>query len=765
MSENEVISKKFLTSMRNVFSISSENELLCFLPNGYMDFRKPMTRIAEARKCQDAVYMKVMVIRKATKTKFKSNDKDRELLSIELGDGVQTFKAAVFGGFTALEALREKDVIHVHGKLQVNSSGYLEMSGMRVVETHHQGRMVAQYKGKEKLISPVTVGIQMGRALADHLQGNVDDLCKKFDVSEELLIRNSMIPFANLEGMFWAIHRPKDEIDIKRATDAVARLNGYYAVNIALKAEEFPENDDAQVTLTIDMLKSLTQNMVMQQGDEYVNIILTDDQKRCIWNIAKDLMRPKASRHLIMGDVGCGKTFAYMIPAVAAHLLGKSVCILMPNTLLAQQVENEINNTYKQAKTLLVLGDKSHKPKKEPFNNAIVIGTSAILGWAKSYPQRHQFDLVIIDEQQKIGMSHKKGVLDPHTNLIEASATPIPRTLAHAVYGDKKVSYIETCPVEKDIRTLIIADDEKKVGMKKLIDWIDNGRQIAVLYPLKRPEVPVYEFIIPDRVSKEIVTSTIIEHGGKRIKVIEDKSRSKFSEDVSDGYYLIRFICIDEAIDAVKNAVYALDASDGILLLSDDADDDEKARNIRNVEEAFTTWEKKFPGKVIMIHGGMSPKAKLEAASKAKTGKWPILVTSTVIEIGLTMPNLFCMLVVEADNLGASTLHQLRGRLVRRGGFGEFMMHTSHKRTSIPEDTLARLNILVNFKKGSEIAEADMRLRGFGDLSKDAIRQSGSTKGLFPGMKVTPANVDEFLKTSIAKGVSVKKNNDERLTA
>jgi RecG-like helicase len=111
------------------------------------------------------------------------------------------------------------------------------------------------------------------------------------------------------------------------------------------------------------------------------------------------------------------------------------------------------------------------------------------------------------------------------------------------------------------------------------------------------------------------------------------------------------------------------------------------------------------------------------------------------------------MLVVEADNLGASTLHQLRGRLVRLGGLGEFIMHTCHPRASIPEETFERLNILVKYKKGSEIADADMRLRGFGDLSKDAIRQSGSAKGVFPGMKITPQHVDDFLKTCLKYGV------------
>lgn len=749
------ISSKSLTLMRKHLDISGVNELLSLLPISYLDFRNPITSVADALKADGPVYMKAIVAFKASKTSFKSKQgDDRELMSITLSDGRTQFKATMFGGFKILEKLKANEVVYIYGKMAKDGI-YTKMDGINFIQEHERGRIVPKYRGKEGLISPITVGINVGTALTHHMQENTQFICDKFMLSEDDLIKQSLLPFPSLSRFFMTLHRPKDDLDIARAAEGCARLNGFYAVNKALKAEEFPANSDARIDISIDLLKSMTTNMVMRNGDEERKITLTEDQKRAIWNVIKDINRDVPSRHLIMGDVGCGKTFSYMIPAVAAYYVGKKVCILMPNTLLAKQVQNEIIATYPDVKTLLVIGDgKSKKNSTTQYDGSIIIGTNAIINWANGFEQKHIFDLVVIDEQQKIGLSHKNAVLAEHTNLVEASATPIPRTLAHAIYGDKKVSFIENCPVEKDIHTMIISDDEKKVGMTKLKEWLLKGRQVAILYPLKRPEIPAYEYIIPCSYDREKIAKVLSDSGAKRVKIIDDISKSRFSDadDSESAYFLIRFIATDESIVSIKENIDAIGKPDDFILLSDIEDEEEQERNIRSVEEAYEAWNAKLPGKVIMIHGGMPTKAKLDAAALAKSGAYQVIITSTVIEIGLTMPNLFCMLVVEADNLGASTLHQLRGRLVRLGGFGEFIMHTAHSRGNIPEDTLQRLEILVKYKKGSEIADADMRLRGFGDLSRQAVRQSGTAKGVFPGMKITPQHVDAFLKTCLKNG-------------
>jgi RecG-like helicase len=764
MAEFEVdtsLSKQFLTKMKNNFGINGPHEFLMFLPNGYHDYRKPILRAAEALKADAPVYMKAIVKYHPKTHSFSAiskggEAKDRQLCSVTLSDGATNFQAAVFFGVKEVEKLREGDVVHFFGKM-IKKEGRLEVQNMVLIPPHEQGTIVAHYKGKEKQVSPVTVGIKMKVILSNYMQDNVNHLCSIFALSEQEILQNAQIPFNSLSRMFRAIHLPVDNVDMSRAEDSVAKLNGFFAVNMSLKAEEFHDIPASKVDVPVDLLKELTGNIMMMVGDEARRITLTDDQKRAIWNICKDLLREKPIRHLIMGDVGCGKTFAYMIPAVAVQRLGLRACILMPNILLAQQVVNEINATYPGTETLLVLGSKRSK-NAAPIVNPIVVGTSAIIGWTKSFDGGYPFDLAIIDEQQKVGMSHKNAILSPHTNLIEASATPIPRTLAHAVYGGKRVSYIENCPVEKSISTIIIADDEKRIAMQKLREWIDKGRQVAILYPLKQPEIPVYELIVPRSFVFENMKQLMHEAGARRIKLYEDLSKSKFSDTADENYYLIRFVCQDTSIQALRDMIQSIDSKEEMVLMSDDADDDEKERNIRSVEEAFDTWERIFPGKVLKIHGGMPTAAKLEAAKNAKTGKWPIIITSTVIEIGLTMPNLFCMLVVEADHLGASTLHQLRGRLVRLGGFGEFMMHTGSPRANMNPETLKRLQIMVDFKKGSEISEADMRLRGFGDLSKSAIRQSGSSKGLFQGMKVTPEHVESFLAACMKATMAKDKN-------
>ncbi|MCG3884901.1 hypothetical protein I3271_09395 [Photobacterium leiognathi] len=146
----------------------------------------------------------------------------------------------------------------------------------------------------------------------------------------------------------------------------------------------------------------------------------------------------------------------------------------------------------------------------------------------------------------------------------------------------------------------------------------------------------------------------------------------------------------------------------------------------------------------------MKPNDKTNAIERAKKGfdECKVIITSSVIEIGLTMPYLRTLLVIGAEKYGAGTLHQFRGRLARKGGHGTFIMMSSKNINETNEDTVHRLNILKNNTRGSTIAEEDMIQRGFGSQNNKSTAQSGNLDGVFRGVKVLPSDITELLNTT-----------------
>ncbi len=159
----------------------------------------------------------------------------------------------------------------------------------------------------------------------------------------------------------------------------------------------------------------------------------------------------------------------------------------------------------------------------------------------------------------------------------------------------------------------------------------------------------------------------------------------------------------------------------------------------KSVVAAAAEWERQFPGLVGMVHGKMKEDEKVAAVEGLKSGAQKIAVVSSVIEVGLTLPSLKSMIVVHAERYGASTLHQLRGRLVRHGGNGYFFLYLPEP---VTRETMQRLQLLVDYSDGFVLSEKDAEMRGYGDLFEDAERQSGSSRStVFRCVDLTPAEI------------------------
>lgn len=157
------------------------------------------------------------------------------------------------------------------------------------------------------------------------------------------------------------------------------------------------------------------------------------------------------------------------------------------------------------------------------------------------------------------------------------------------------------------------------------------------------------------------------------------------------------------------------------------------ASDRKSAEGAFKLWDKIFPGRVQYIHGKLSDTDKLDAVRAMRENRADLLISTTAIETGIDLPRLRHVVIVHPERLGLNTLHQLRGRVARTGGVGRCDLY-------IPKDISAesrkRLDILVRYSDGFDVARENMRLQGFGELGASGTEQSGQTESFIPGHKL-----------------------------
>lgn len=199
---------------------------------------------------------------------------------------------------------------------------------------------------------------------------------------------------------------------------------------------------------------------------------------------------------------------------------------------------------------------------------------------------------------------------------------------------------------------------------------------------------------------------------------------------------------IREAIAAGCKAAVILPAVNPRAL--DDGADSATVRKqrVRAIESAAEMWEKAFPGRTVVLHGKLKDEQKRAALELLCTGSADLCLASSIIEIGVNVPRLTVMVVVEPDRLGVSTLHQMRGRLAREGGEGACYLYLPDE---VKPETRDRLQLLERYSSGIALAEHDMAARGFGDLSAESEYQSGSGLSLFHNVRIWPKDIRDAM--------------------
>lgn len=370
---------------------------------------------------------------------------------------------------------------------------------------------------------------------------------------------------------------------------------------------------------------------------------LTGDQERVLSEIRADLAAPVRMSRLLQGDVGCGKTLVAWMAALAVIGAGSQAAFAAPTELLARQhAENAARLLEPLGIRIAFLSGRVGGEPRRLLLSALaagevdlVVGTHALFSEGVSF---RDLGLVIVDEQHKFGVLQRTSLVQKgqEPDLLLMTATPIPRTLALAAFGDLDVSVIRGMPPgRKPVITHLSRQSNEEKVYKRVREEIDRGRQAYFVYPL-----------------------------------IEG------SESL-----------------AVK------DAQSAFRRLSDSV----------------------YPGlPMALLHSRVPEDEKERAMDGFVHGRTRVLVATSVVEVGVDVPNATCMVIEHAERFGLSSLHQLRGRVGRcELQSYAFLVYGD----GLTPEGIERLRIMKETSDGFRIAEKDMELRGPGEVL--GVRQSG----------------------------------------
>lgn len=390
---------------------------------------------------------------------------------------------------------------------------------------------------------------------------------------------------------------------------------------------------------------------------------LTADQRQAIEDVWSDQRRDTTMYRLVQGDVGSGKTVVAMAAIRACELSGAQSAMMAPTEILARQHLKTLQSAGIEAK--LLVSSLSRKEKQEVLEGLRTGTVSVVVGTHSLFQDPVEFadlGLVVADEQQRFGVSQRRQLLEKGkgADFLMMSATPIPRTYAHFLYGDIALSAVKTMPAgRKPVETRYVRGQSMKPVLKDVLQGLKEGRQCYVVAPA-----------IDENLELDIKGVTSLYEG--MVKVL--------GKDWTIG----------------------------------------------------------------LLHGRMSAAEKEEVMTRFKAGDIHILVSTTVIEVGIDVAKATMMVIYDAHRFGLSTIHQLRGRCARGPVQGTCWLLSATKDMSAIE----RLQKLQELRDGFAISEYDLQLRGPGDLL--GTRQSGLPAFVLGDFEKDPAIMEAAVQDAAA---------------
>ncbi len=463
------------------------------------------------------------------------------------------------------------------------------------------------------------------------------------------------------------IHFPKNNNDIFAAQKRLSFTELFLRQLKAQLIKKQLKNRDAPL---IKFQKQATQDFVAS-----LPFALTDAQKKSAWEILVDLEKNSPMSRLLEGDVGSGKTLVALMAMLNVSLNKKQSALMVPTEILAEQHFNSIRKLLKNYNFKIELLTHSHKTKditKDIKNADIIIGTQALIQETVKF---NDLALVIVDEQHRFGVKQRQKLLDFRGNTKETphflsmTATPIPRSLTLAIYGDLDISLINQMPTNrKKIITKLVTEDSRTAAYDFIRSQINSGRQAFVVCPL-------------------------------------------------------------------------IDESDKL--------------GVKSVKKEHERLDKEiFPDlKVGLLHGKLKSREKEAIMADFLANKIQILVSTSVIEVGVDVPNATMMIIEGAERYGLATLHQFRGR-VGRSDYQSYCLLFPSSEELGNEKTITRLEAMTKYGDGFSLAKIDLKLRGAGEIY--GLDQSG-----FPELQIASLFDYENIKKAQAEANALVMSDPE----
>ncbi|MFD4481113.1 ATP-dependent DNA helicase RecG [Streptomyces sp. NPDC058471] len=473
------------------------------------------------------------------------------------------------------------------------------------------------------------------------------------------------------------IHRPHTKADIASARDRL-KWDEAFVLQVALARRRYA---DAQLPA---IARRPRDGGLLDAFDAKLPFTLTEGQEKVSKEIFDDLATEHPMHRLLQGEVGSGKTMVALRAMLAVVDAGGQAAMLAPTEVLAQQHHRSITEMMGElaeggmlggsdqgTKVTLLTGSMGMAARRQALLDlvtgeaGIVIGTHALI---EDKVQFHDLGLVVVDEQHRFGVEQRdalrgKGKQPPH--LLVMTATPIPRTVAMTVFGDLETSVLDQLPA---------------------------GRSPIASHVVPAEDKPHFLARAWERVREEV------ENGHQAYVVCP-----RIGDDV------------DEAADPKKAKKKAEEEATA-----------EKRPPLAVIEVAEQLAKGPLQGlKVEVLHGRMQPDDKDAVMRRFAAGETQVLVATTVIEVGVNVPNATAMVIMDADRFGVSQLHQLRGRVGRGAAPGLCLLVTDMPEAS---PARARLGAVAATLDGFELSRIDLEQRREGDVLGQA--QSGVRSSL-----------------------------------
>ncbi len=631
--------------------IVTVRDLLTHFPRRYVDMSDVCT-IARAQ-----IGSSCTIVGEVYEVKLKRPKPRLSLTEITLVDGTGTLLITCFRQPWLAERLQPGQRLAVSGKLEFNY-GFKRMTNPFIAHVEDGGDaagglIVAVHPATEKLSAAwmrrlVANGLELVFGLEDPLPLDVR-------------LRYRLMPrYASLRN----IHFPETIDDAQAARRRLA-----YEEVLLLELHLMRAHAPAPGTGTAHVVDGPA---VRGLADAFP-FELTDGQCQARDQILERMAAETPANHMLLGDVGTGKTAVAAFALAAAADSGCQALMMAPTEVLANQYAQALGQVLErvQVRWGLLTGSTAPAARAQLLAQLasgeldVLFGTHALLEPDVVAPA---CSLVVIDEQQRFGVDQRAALEGKGAgpDVLSLTATPIPRSLALALYGNMTLSYLHARPhATAPTETKVLASSQRGEAYELALEALEQGRQVYVVCPLVG-------------------------------KVADKGAAGQAGPDEDDQ-------------DAIR---VQIESEDDML------DDDPRAA----MQEAQFLRTKIFGGfEVGVLHGQMAAAEKQQVMDDFRAGKIHVLVATTVIEVGVDVPNATVMIVQDADRFGLSQLHQLRGRVGRGEHPGLVCLISS---TKAPH-ALERLAAMERTTDGFELAEYDLSLRREGDILGN--RQHGAS--------------------------------------